>query len=37
MVEENVKVDKKALAEAFKNGQIIAGAEYVTNTTVRIR
>lgn len=36
-VEQTVKVDKKALADAFKQGQEIAGAEYVTNINLRIR
>lgn len=36
-IEQTVKVDKKALADAFKQGQEIAGAEYVTNVNLRIR
>lgn len=36
-VEQMVKVDKKALTEAFKKGQEIEGAEYVTNINLRIR
>ena len=36
-IEQTVKVDKKALAEAFKQGQEIVGAEYVTNINLRIR
>ena len=37
VVEQTIKADKKALAEAFKNGEEVAGAEYVENTTLRIK
>ena len=36
-IEQTIKVDKKALADAFKQGKEIAGAEYVTNINLRIR
>lgn len=36
-IEQNVKADKKAIAEAIKSGQAVAGAELIENVNLRIK
>lgn len=37
VIETNIKVDKKAIAEAIKGGQAVAGAELIENVNLRIK
>lgn len=37
VIETNVKVDKKAIAEAIKSGRAVAGAELIENVNLRIK
>lgn len=36
-IEQTIKVDKKALTDIFKSGQVVPGAEYIDNINLRIK